>query len=189
MVQARYVYRTCACLPEWHSSQFSFSVVTVTHFTTTTIRMHLSFVLGAMMMLTASVHSGPVPRPSQSCTMVHKSTPKPALRCGWHGPLDPARVSPLEPPMTVLDLASCADACRVNHECVSFGLTGDQCQLYNRSLINMNITPPGISTDTSTVFYNRGCWQQQCSTAPKSCLCTAKVTGIIRLVLAFLPSH
>lgn len=146
--------------------------------------MHLSLLFSGLLSLVA-VHAAPVDGPAQTCTMVHKPKPKAALRCGWHGPLDPARVSPLHTPITVEDLASCADLCRTNHECISFGFSGDQCQMYNKSLLNMNITPPNISNNTSTVFYNRGCWERRCSTTPSSCLCTAKVTGIVLLVMNF----
>jgi hypothetical protein len=146
----------------------------------TSSTMHFSLFLGALLSL-ATVNAGLVPKPAKSCTIVQKPNPKSGLRCGWHGPLDPTRISALSSPVEVKSVASCADLCRSNHQCISFGLTGDQCQLYNKSLINMNITPPNMSNNTSTTFYNRGCWQQQCSIAPGSCLCTAKVTGIILL--------
>jgi hypothetical protein len=137
--------------------------------------MQLSYLFTTFLTL-ASVQGVVIPK-NRICTMNPKLHPNPNLRCGWPGPLDPSRISTIGEPSTVTDLASCADLCHSTKGCISFGLTGESCQIYDRSLLNMNIALPNITSDLSTVFYNKGCWKQECTIAPKPCVCTEKVVG------------
>lgn len=139
--------------------------------------MQLFNFLGALLML-ASVQAGLSLR-NHTCWMTPKLHPNPNLRCGWHGPLDPSRISTMGGPSIVTDLASCASLCHdeVGSGCISFGFTDGSCQLYNRSLLNMNIAPPSSTDISSIVFYNKGCWKQECILVPQPCTCTARVVG------------
>ena len=132
--------------------------------------------LAALAHVQALPASGPSDAPG-SCQMLQKPTPNPNLRCGWPGPLDPVRVRTLGTAGTAADLETCAEVCYMNAKCVSFGYSRNQtCQLYSRSLLLMNTAPTDDATDSSTTFYNRGCWRQDCAVVAKPCVCTAEFT-------------
>jgi hypothetical protein len=137
--------------------------------------MQFSYLFSTLLAL-ASVQAVVIPK-NRTCTMVPKSNPNPNIRCGWSGPLDPSRISTMGEDSVVTDLVSCASLCHSTPGCISFGMTDLSCQLYNRSLLNMNIALPNNATTSQTTFYNKGCWKQECTIAPKPCVCTEKVVG------------
>lgn len=149
-----------------------------------------SYIFIALVALTQvkALAIAPVNNAIGSCQMVHKPTPGPNLRCGWPGPLDQNRVSTLGNSSFTSTLELCADLCHSTGDCVSFGFSNEQaCQLYDKSLLNMNIALPNGTTGSSTTFYNHGCWKQECATVSNPCVCTAKFTGNIVVSLMCPP--
>lgn len=145
--------------------------------------LYLTFQLLTTLSVVRASDAPAVSNAKQHCTMVQKLHPNPSLRCGWHGPLDSDKEKKLHALTPVEDVAVCASLCQLTQNCVSFGfgLTTNQCQMYSKSLMNMDISPQDAnSTDLTTVFYNRKCWKQNCVKVPREpapCVCTAKVTG------------
>jgi hypothetical protein len=96
-----------------------------------------------------------------SCPMVPKRQTS-NLICGSTGTLDENKISLLYIKGNVADAATCADSCRETYKCMSFGHYADQsCHFYAKGLKSM-----GFSSQTntnSTIFYNKGCWRQDCS--------------------------
>jgi len=124
-------------------------------------------------------------QPNQQCGMVLKTKQNPNLRCGEPGPLLNSRIQTLGQSSSVLDVASCAGLCHNTSGCISFDASGNQCQMFSKSLVNMGIAPPHGQLGN---LYNIGCWQRVCVAAPIStsikttptssaCICTSTATS------------
>lgn len=131
-------------------------------------------------------------QPNQNCSMVLKTKQNSGLHCGEVGPLDISRIKALGQPSSVPDVASCAGLCQNTSGCISFDASGNQCQMFSKTLVNMGIA---LFNGQRGNLYNIGCWQRQCVAAPIStstkttptssaCICTSTATSKLRSVLA-----